>query len=80
MYIVPVCLALAGRSAGEVDNASDIPLGRVGTVGMKRFAANSGSGKMASSCDICNSHFLSGRAAGIGIFSTTSLGLQVHFE
>jgi hypothetical protein len=48
-FIVPVCLALAGRSAGEVDNASDIPFGRVGIVGMKRFAANSGSGTVIGS-------------------------------
>jgi hypothetical protein len=79
-FIVPVCLALAGRSAGEVDNASDIPFGRVGIVGMKRFAANSGSGIVIGSYDVCNSRFLSGRAAGIGILSTTSLGLHVHFE
>lgn len=57
-----VCLVSAGCEEDEVDKASDIPFGSVGTVGMKRFG------------------FLSGRAAGIGILSTTSLGLQVHFE
>lgn len=57
-----VCLVFVGCEEDEVEKASDIPFGSVGTVGMNRFG------------------FLSGRAAGMGILSTTSLGLQVHFE
>lgn len=37
-----LCLASAGCEDDEDDNASDIPFGRVGTVGIKRFGFRSG--------------------------------------